>query len=155
TQLKSNCPPSEYQGTCCILYHNEGGGRFSNATRRAGAWPPGSKALTAVVVDYNDDGWPDLYVGNDGTPAYLLRNERNGRFRERGLRVGVALAETGAKMAAMGVDFGDYENNGRQDLFVADFQDVPNHLFENLGHETFVDVSSRTGVGEPGIPFLG
>src|SRR5262249_56190706 len=106
--------------------------RSRHATRGAGASPAESKALTAVVVDYNDDGWPDLYVGNDGTPAYLLRNERNGRFSERGLRVGVALAETGAKMAAMGVDFGDYENNGRQDLFVADFQDVPNHLSHNL-----------------------
>ena len=153
TQL-SNCPPSVYEGTYCILYRNLGGGRFRNVTKEAGCWLPQSKALTCMVTDVNDDGWPDIFVGNDGSPAFLLRNERNGRFAEVGFAAGVAVSAEMSTMAAMGVDFGDYRNDGRLALFVADFQEKPNHLFENDGAGLFTEVSDAAGIGQPSVDFL-
>lgn len=155
SNIKTNCPPSSYQGSYCILYHNNGDGTFTNVTRKAGVWLPGSKSLTAMVVDFNDDGWPDLYVGNDGIPAFLLKNNGNGTFKEIAAESGIAQTQDGKSMAAMGIDFGDYKNNGKLSLFVADFQNIPDHLFENVGHGQFVEVTDRSGVGDPTRDFLG
>jgi len=155
TRHMSNCPPSSYQGTPCVLYRNLGGDRFENVTRKAGAWLPGGKALTAMVVDYNHDGWQDLYVGNDGVPSWLLRNNRNGTFSEVGEEAGVARTASGGSMAAMGLDFADYRNDGRLALFVADFQTVPNHLFEEGAPGVFLEVTDRAGIGAPSIEYLG
>jgi enediyne biosynthesis protein E4 len=151
----TNCPPSMYPGTHCLLYHNEGGGKFRNVTKQTGAWISGSKGLTAIACDYNSDGWPDLFVGNDGSPAYLLKNEQGQRFREVGFASGVALTQEGRTMAAMGVDLGDYKNDGKEALFVADFQDKPNHLFELAGPEVFMEVTDQVGIGAPALGFLG
>ncbi len=149
------CPPTRYDPTHCTLYHNDGNGVFSDVTRRAKVWLPYGKSLGVTVGDYNDDGWPDLYVANDSTPSYLLQNARNGTFRDVALEAGVAFPEDGAPMAAMGVDWGDYQNNGRLSLFVSDYQDQTNHLFENGGESAFADASVRVGLDPVTRPFLG
>lgn len=149
------CPPTRYDPTHCTLYHNDGQGVFSDVTRRANVWLPFGKSLGVTVGDYNDDGWPDLYVANDSTPSYLLQNARNGTFRDVALEAGVAFPEDGAPMAAMGVDWGDYQNNGRLSLFVSDYQDQTNHLFENGGDGAFTDASVRVALDPATRPFLG
>ena len=149
------CPPTRYDATHCTLYHNDGQGVFSDVTRRAKVWLPFGKSLGVTVGDFNDDGWPDLYVANDSTPAYLLQNAQNGTFQEAALQAGVAFPEDGAPMAGMGVDWGDYRNNGRLSLFVSDYQDQTNHLFENGGDGAFNDATVRAGLDPATRPFLG
>jgi hypothetical protein len=155
---ETNCPPSRYEGSFCILYHNNGDGTFTNVTRRAGAFLPGSKALTPLPADFGDTGWPDIYVGNDGTPACLLHNERNGTFKEIASSAGVSVPIYGRAMAAMGIDSGDYKNSGVLSILVTDFQGKPHHLYDNMGaldgKPVFHDVSDECGLGPPGFDFL-
>ncbi len=153
--LLSNCPPSAYDGTASILYHNNGDGTFTNVTRQAGVYFPGGKALSAITCDFDRDGWLDLYVGNDGEEAWLLRNNHNGTFRNVAPEMGVAFAEDSATMAAMGIDFGDYLNDGREDLYVADFSKRPNHLWEAEAGGYFKEVSTPSGIGAATFSYLG
>jgi len=149
------CPPDVYDPTRCALYRNNGDGTFTDVPRQAKIRLPQGKSLGLSVGDYNDDGWPDIFVANDATPSYLLRNRGDGTFREEGLAAGVALRESGGSMAGMGVDWGDYKNNGRLSLFVTDYQDQTNQLFENGGDGTFANVSLATGLDPATRPFLG
>lgn len=149
------CPPTRYDPAHCSLYRNNGNGTFSDVSRKAGVWLPFGKSLGVSVGDYDDDGWPDLYVANDSTPGYLLHNNGDGTFRDDGLAAGVALNEAGEAMAGMGVDWGDYKNNGRLALFVSDFQESPNHLFDNGGDGLFVDMTQPTGLDAATRDYLG
>ncbi|HET6383376.1 MAG TPA: CRTAC1 family protein [Armatimonadota bacterium] len=154
-RVPHGCPPTRYPATHCILYHNNGDGTFTNVTKRAGLGGLSGKSLGVVTGDYNNDGWPDLYVANDSMPGFLLRNNHNGTFTDVGIQSGVAFAGTGEVMSGMGVDFGDYQNNGRLSLFVADYQDKPDHLFENLGGGRFCEAPVAAGLAIPSIPLLG
>ena len=144
--IEASCPPSEYPGSPAVLYHNNGNGTFTNVTKRAGIFQPKGKNLSVQAVDYDEDGWPDLFVANDGIEFYLYHNERNGTFKEVAYSAGIALLETGAPMAAMCISFGDFENRGRLGLYVSDFQDVPDHLWRNDGHGYFEEVSGPAGI---------
>ena len=110
---KSYCTPESYKGTASKLWHNLGGGRFEDASAKAGVADPTSKSLGVAVLDYNGDGWPDLFVANDTQPNKLYRNLRDGRFVDDGLRAGVAFNEDGVARGAMGVDAADYDRSGR------------------------------------------
>ena len=154
-RVKTSCPPQSYDGTPSILYHNNGDGTFTNVTKQAGVYKPNGKALSAIFSDYDEDGYPDLFVSNDGIEAYLFRNQRNGTFRNDAATAGIAFAAEGANMAAMGTDLGDYDNDGRLDLFIADFQNAPNHLWHNEGKGFFLDVTVPSGIGEPSYNYLG
>ncbi len=144
---ESSCPPSAYPGSAAVLYHNNGDGTFTNVTKAAKIYQPGGKNLSVAAMDYDNDGWPDLFVANDGLEAYLYRNNGNGTFAESALVSGMALTEDGIKMAAMCLSFGDYDNDGNLDLYISDFQDMPDHIWHNNGKGFFDEVTSRSGIG--------
>ncbi|MDW8365064.1 MAG: CRTAC1 family protein, partial [Abditibacteriales bacterium] len=153
--LKTNCPPQAYHGTASLFFRNKGDGTFENVTRAVGMFDPKGKALSAVSGDYNNDGWTDLFVAHDGEEARLFRNNRDGTFTNVAAEVGVAFADDGTTMAAMGIDWGDYDNDGWLDAFIADFQNRPNHLWRNERNGFFTEVSTPAGVADPSIHFLG
>jgi len=147
--VKTSCPPTAYKGTPAILYHNNGDGTFTNVTKAAGIYQPRGKNLAVGAADYDNDGWPDLFVANDGVNAYLYHNEHNGTFDEIGLQSGMALAARGNVMAAMCISLGDYDNDGSLDLFITDFQNNSDHLWHNDGKSSFDEVSDRAGITGP------
>jgi enediyne biosynthesis protein E4 len=148
---KSYCTPESYKGTSARLYHNLGGGKFEDATEKAGLNDPTSKSLGVTVFDYNNDGWPDLFVANDTQPNKLYRNLQNGRFKEEGLTAGVAFGEDGAARGAMGVDAIDYDRSGRQHLVVGNFSNQMIGLYHNEGNGLFVDEAPRSPLGRASL----
>jgi hypothetical protein len=151
----SNCPPQVYDGSPSILYHNNGDGTFTNVTKEMGCYIPGGKALTAITGDVDDDGWTDLIVGNDGEQAWLLKNNKGKSFTDIAPAASIAFAHDGATMAAMGIDLGDFMNEGRMGFMVADFSKRPDHVWRNLGKGAFLEVSSQVGIADAGFPYLG
>ena len=147
--VRTSCPPSAYKGTAAMLYHNNGDGTFTNVTKAARIYQPQGKNLAVGAADYDNDGWPDLFVANDGLNAYLYHNERNGTFEEVGVQSGMALSSRGAAMAAMCISLGDYDNDGALDLFITDFQQNSDHLWHNDGKGSFDEVSDRAGITAP------
>ena len=145
----SSCAPSEYRGSADALYHNNRDGTFTNVTAAAKIYQPEGKNLSVAAADYDDDGWPDLFVANDGLNAYLYHNERNGTFKEIGLVSGMALNAQGKVMAAMCMSLGDYDNDGRLDLYISDFQRSSDHLWHNDGKGFFDEVSDQAGITRP------
>jgi hypothetical protein len=145
-EVLSSCAPSEYRGSPDALYHNNHDGTFTNVTAAAKIYQPEGKNLSVAAADYDDDGWPDLFVANDGLNAYLYHNERNGTFKEMGLVSGMAVTAQGRVMAAMCISLGDYDNDGRLDLYISDFQRSSDHLWHNEGKGLFDEVSEQTGI---------
>ena len=145
----SSCAPSEYRGSPDALYHNNRDGTFTNVTAAAKIYQPDGKNLSVAAADYDDDGWPDLFVANDGLNAYLYHNERNGTFKEIGLVTGMALNAQGRVMAAMCISLGDYDNDGRLDLYISDFQRSSDHVWHNDGKGFFAEVSDQAGITRP------
>jgi hypothetical protein len=144
--MLSSCAPSEYRGSADALYHNNHDGTFSNVTVAAKIYQPEGKNLSVAAADYDDDGWPDLFVANDGLNAYLYHNERNGTFKEMGLASGMAVTGQGRIMAAMCISLGDYDNDGRLDLYISDFQRSSDHVWHNEGKGFFDEVSDQSGI---------
>ena len=144
---KSYCTPESYKGAASKLYRNLGGGKFEDVTEKAGLADPTSKSLGVAVIDYNGDGWPDLFVANDTQPNKLYRNLGNGRFKEEGLSAGVAFGEDGVARGAMGVDSADYDRSGRSHLVVGNFANQMLGLYHNEGNGLFVDEAPRSPVG--------
>ncbi len=147
--LTSSCPPSVYPGSPSLLYHNNGDGTFTNVTKQAGMYQPQGKNLAVGVGDYDKDGWPDLFVANDGINAYLYHNEHNGTFKEEGSLSGMAFTGQGLPMAAMCISLGDYDNDGWLDLYISDFQGSSDHVWKNDGQGQFDEVSDRVGLTVP------
>lgn len=145
-EILSSCAPSEYRGSPDALYHNNHDGTFTNVTQVAGVYQPQGKNLSVQGGDYDNDGWPDLFVANDGLNAYLYHNERNGKFKEVGLSTGMAVTSRGTVMAAMCVSLGDYDNDGQLDLYISDFQRSSDHLWHNDGKGFFDEVSDEAGI---------
>ena len=147
---KSYCTPESYKGTSSRLFHNLGGGKFEDATQKAGLADPTSKSLGIAVLDYNNDGWPDLFVANDTQPNKLYRNRGNGTFQEEGVSAGVAFGEDGVARGAMGVDAADYDRSGRQHLLVGNFSNQMLGLYHNEGN-LFVDEAPRSPIGRSSL----
>jgi len=148
---KSYCTPESYKGASSKLFRNLGGGKFEDATERAGLGDPTSKSLGVTVFDYNNDGWPDLFVANDTQPNKLYRNLQNGRFREEGLAAGVAFGEDGVARGAMGTDAADYDRSGKAHLLVGNFSNQMLGLYHNEGNGLFVDEAPRSAVGRASL----
>jgi len=148
---KSYCTPESYKGTSSKLYHNLGNGKFEDVSRKAGVADPTSKSLGVAVLDYNGDGWPDLFVSNDTQPNKLYRNNRNGTFTEEGMAAGVAFGEDGVARGAMGVDAADYDRSGRPDLLVGNFSNQMLGLYHNEGTGLFVDEAPSSTVGRASL----
>ena len=145
----SSCAPSVYRGSPDALYHNNGNGTFTNVTAAAKIYQPDGKNLSVGAADYDNDGWPDLFVANDGLDAYLYHNERNGTFKEIGVVSGMALTAQGRVMAAMCISLGDYDNDGWLDLYISDFQRSSDHLWHNEASGFFAEVSDQAGITRP------
>jgi hypothetical protein len=148
-EVLSSCAPSEYRGSLDALYHNNRDGTFSNVTKSAGVYQSNGKNLSVAAADYDNDGWPDLFVANDGLDAYLYHNERNGTFKEVGLSAGMAVTSRGTVMAAMCMSLGDYDDDGWLDLYISDFQRSSDHLWHNDGKGFFDEVSEEAGITRP------
>jgi enediyne biosynthesis protein E4 len=147
--VKSSCPPAAYGGSANALYHNNGDGTFTNVTQSARILQPNGKNLSVGAADYDNDGWPDLFVANDGLEAYLYHNEHNGTFTEIGAISGMAYGANGKTMAAMCISFGDYDNDGWLDLYISDFQGSSDHLWHNDGKGNLDEVSAAAGIIAP------
>lgn len=148
-EVLSSCAPSEYKGSPDALYHNNHDGTFTNLAQKAGIYQPQGKNLSVQAADYDNDGWPDLFVANDGLNAYLYHNERNGTFKEIGLSAGMAVTSRGTVMAAMCISLGDYDNDGQLDLYISDFQRSSDHIWHNDGKGFFDEVSDEAGITRP------
>jgi enediyne biosynthesis protein E4 len=143
-----NCGPRGLPTGFVQLFHNNGDGTFTDVSRASGvSAASGSYPMTAVAADYDNDGWPDIYVACDSTPSWLFRNQHDGTFREEGLERGVALSEDGLEQAGMGVGIGDYDLDGNLDMFKTNFADDTNVLYRNDGKGNFDDVTIRSGLG--------
>ena len=130
------------------LYHNNGDGTFTDVSQQSGvARASGSYPMTTVAADYDNDGWPDIYVACDSTPSWLFRNQRDGTFREEALERGIALSEDGMEQAGMGIGVGDFDLDGNLDIFKTHFSDDTNVLYRNDGKGNFDDVTIRAGIG--------
>jgi hypothetical protein len=150
-----SCGPRGLKGEPDHLFHNNGDGTFTDVSVKAGvADKPGYYGLGAVFADINNDGKPDLLVGNDSTPNYLYLNKGDGTFEDVSYASGFAVNGVGQETASMGIAVGDYENNGMLDIFDTTFSDNYKPLYHNEGDANMTDVSYEMGLGEITVPFL-
>ena len=146
--LRVFCGPTGVAGGANALYHNNGDGTFTDVTRAAGLVSPELKSLGVVTADLDDDGWPDIYVASDSTIQGLYRNRGNGSFEDVSLQSGTGYSQDGRAQSGMGIDAGDYDGDGRPDLFVTTFQDDYKTLYHNDGNLRFSDVTYAARIGQ-------
>jgi len=151
---KSYCTPETYKGQSARLFHNLGNGRFEDVTKRAGLLDTSGKSLGIALLDFDNDGWIDLFMSNDTQPNKLYRNNHDGTFSEAGFASGVAFSDAGRARAGMGTDAGDYDNSGRQDLVIGNFTDESISLYHNDGSGLFTDQSQGSGIAAPSAQSL-
>jgi hypothetical protein len=137
------------------LYHNNRDGTFTDVTARAGMSTEFGPALGVSTADFNGDGWIDIYVANDGQPNQLWINQRNGTFKNTALLAGAALGADGQAKSSMGVDAGDFDNDGDDDLFITELTGQGADLYVNNGAAVFEERSARAGLRQPTLPFTG
>ena len=149
------CHPSAFPETTNVLYRNNHDGTFTDVSQRTGIASAKGRALGVAVGDYDGDGWPDFYVANDAVPGMLFHNNQGRSFTETALAAGVAVNGDGRAIAGMGVDFGDYDNDGRADLFVTSLSNETYSLYHNDGQGAFSFVTGPAGIGEASAPYAG
>ncbi len=143
-----NCGPRGLPTGFVQLFHNNGDGTFTEVSKQSGvSAASGSYPMTCVAADYDNDGWPDIYVACDSTPSWLFRNQHDGTFREEALERGVALSEDGLEQAGMGAAVGDIDLDGNLDILKTNFADDTNVLYRNDGKGNFDDVTIYSGLG--------
>ena len=147
-KTKSYCTPQSYKGQSATLFHNRGNGTFENVTQHAGLNDPSGKSLGVALLDFDNDGWLDLFVANDTEPNKLYRNNRNGTFTDQGVAAGVAFGEAGTARAGMGVDAADYDGSGRQSVVIGNFTNESMALYHNEGSGLFTDEAAGSGIGK-------
>ncbi len=147
-QNKSYCTPQSYKGQSATLYRNRGNGTFENVTERAALKNPAGKTLGVALLDFDTDGWLDLFVANDTEPNKLYRNNHNGTFTDHAVIAGVAFSEAGTARAGMGVDAADYDGSGRQSVVIGNFTNERMALYHNDGSGLFTDEALTSGIGK-------
>jgi hypothetical protein len=152
---RNYCPPQVYRAQPSTLYHNNRDGTFTDVTAAAGMAAEFGPALGVSAADFDGDGWPDLYIANDGQPNQLWINQRNGTFRNTALLAGAAVGEAGKTKSSMGVDAGDFDNDGDEDLIVTTLTGQGTDVYVNDGHGVFTEQSARVGIRVPSLPLTG
>ncbi len=142
------CGPRGMPGDTNVLFHNNGDGTFTDVSEKSGILKPGPKySITAVSYDFDNDGWPDIYVAVDSQPSILFRNNHDGTFTDVAVIAGVAYSENGHEQAGMGIGVADYDCDGWFDIFKTNFADDTCNLYRNNGDGTFSDVTFASGIG--------
>jgi hypothetical protein len=141
------CNPRSFPPVASQLFHNNGDGTFTDVSESSGIGRYNGYAMGVVCSDFDNDGWPDIFVGNDVMENFLFRNKGDGTFEEIGLPAGVAYDQYGDPLGSMGVNVGDYDGDGRPDIIVTDYQGKLTTLYRNLGNMQFQDVTVPTGAG--------
>ncbi len=154
-ELRTYCHPQYYEGLPNSLYHNNGDGTFTDVSKASGVGAHVGKGMGVAFADYDQDGDQDVFVANDTTPNFLFRNEGAGRFREVAREAGVAFNDDGRALSSMGADFRDYDNDGREDLFVTALANETFPLFRNLGKGFFQDMTYASHVGRATLAWSG
>ena len=149
SKTKVYCPPEMYVGLPSRFYHNNGDGTFSDHTQIAGFLPAPGKSLGVVQLDYNDDGWPDLAVANDGERDLLYQNNGDGTFTEKGTELGMAYGENGEARAGMGIDAGIVDSSGYPSIFVGNFSNEMIGVYRYSGKGWFNDRAALSRIGRP------
>ncbi len=152
---KSYCTPESYKGASARLWHNLGNGKFEDATQKAKFYDPDSKSLGIAILDYNNDGWPDILLANDTQPNKLYENQKNGTFAEKGVSAGIGFSEDGVARAGMGVDAADYDRSGHASIIITNFANQMISLYHNEGNGLFVDEAPRSEIGRDSLVTLG
>jgi len=152
---RAYCHPDNYDGMTSLLYRNTGDGRFEDVSGESGIAAAAGKGLGLAFADYDADGFVDVYVANDSVQSQLFHNLGDGRFEEVGLLAGVGFNEDGKTFAGMGVDFADYDNDGRPDLVVTDLSNERYRLFRQSGDGSFQDLTHVSGLGVETSAFSG
>ncbi len=153
--VRDYCPPEVYGGMPDHLYRNRGEGRFEDVSDTALVGGRFGPALGVVAADFDGDAWTDIYVANDGTENILWINQGDGTFRDTALASGAALSALGVPEASMGVDAGDFDNDGDDDLFMTHLMREGNNLYVNDGTGLFADRSARAGLGASSLAYTG
>jgi hypothetical protein len=157
------CGPQGFAGGANLLYRNRGDGTFADVSQQSGIarpsgpskmvfvgrnWQPtGSYGMGAAAADFDNDGWPDIYVASDSAPSLLYRNNRDGTFRETAVSAGAALDENGVALSGMGVAVADYDGDGWLDIARTNFSEQVTTLYRNYGNGAFEDASIKAGLG--------
>ena len=154
--IRVQCGPRGLPGESDLFFRNKDDGTFEEISKKAGVGDEKKYyGLGAVWCDYDDDGWPDLYVANDGTPNYLYKNNRDGTFMDVSFESGTSYSGSGIEQGSMGVTWGDFDGDGKLDLFVTNFDNEHNTLYRNMGAKGFLDVSMESKVGPVSVPYVG
>jgi hypothetical protein len=148
--IRVQCGPWGMQGESDLLFHNRGDGTFEEVSKKAGVDDPDRYyGLGVEWADYDDDGWPDLYVANDSGPNYLYHNKHDGTFEDVSMLAGAAVSSDGLQQGSMGVDWGAYLRDGRMGIFVTNFTEQPDTLYRNMGKGQFSDVTWPAKLAQP------
>jgi len=151
---KSYCTPEAYRGDTCWLFHNRGDGTLEDMTSTSGIFDTSSKSLGVAMFDFDQDGWPDLFVANDTQPNKLYRNQRNGKFKDVAVELGLAFSNEGKARAGMGVDVADFDNSGLTGIVITNFDNEMLGLYRSNG-KSFDDVAMPAGLGAASRNTLG
>jgi len=155
TGVHDYCPPNSYRAQPDKLYRNRGDGTFTDITRGALIGGADGPALGVVAADFNGDGWMDIYVGNDGAANQLWINQKDGTFQDTAFLSGAAVNGAGNAEASMGMDAGDFDNDGDEDLFITNWLAQMNVLYVNSGDGVFEDRKAASGLGPPSLAKTG
>jgi hypothetical protein len=154
--VSMECARRGHSGQTDFLFHNRGDGTFEDVSKKAGVDDPGTYlGMQGIWADYDNDGWPDLYVTNDGGPNYLYHNKHDGTFEENGLLSGAALSPAGQERAGMGVDFGDFDRDGKLDVYATNYTEESDGLFWNQAEKGFFDIADSAGIAQPTYFWVG
>jgi len=146
--IRIYCHPKYFEGLASTLYRNRGDGIFEDVTARAGLAKYAGRGMSVAFADYDQDGFPDVFVTNDNMPNFLFHNLGNGTFGEAALLAGTALRDDGKAVASMGVEFKDYDNDGLPDLFVTALAGETFPVFRNIGKGNFADATHSSQLGQ-------
>lgn len=154
--ISMECARRGHSGQTDFLFHNRGNGTFEDVSKKAGVDDPGTYlGMQGIWADYDNDGWPDLYVTNDGGPNYLYRNKHDGAFEDVGLLSGAGLSPTGQERSGMGVDIGDFDRDGKLDIYVTNYTEESDAVFWNQAEKGFPDIAEAAGIAQPTYFWVG